>query len=348
MGAPKRWGARRGGGPEGLGRPKISRFFSLSRRKFHSFFSLWGVFSWAMAHPKCGFLLVLFCVSPGGRQATPSTNRHQQAPTSNTKQQQATTSNNKQQRATTSNNEQQRATPSSIKQHSTGTNRHQQAPTGTNRHQQAPTGTNRHQQAPTGTNRHQQATTGNNRQQQATTGNNRQQQATTGNNRQQTTNKHNNNTRNFDQNTKTLKLAKCGFGQAVWRNPGMTCVSPSSQQPPGTGAAKIRKTPRLPARMENYLRQMPKTTFRKSLHLAGTPGRDQHRSPPRAATEPAREPGEEHQQGREDHREQRQERPAGRTRRNLNKGENPSTSRRAAGREPRRRRSPILPSAQEE
>ena len=34
-------GARRGGAPKGWG-PKISRFFSLSHRKFHTFFSLWG------------------------------------------------------------------------------------------------------------------------------------------------------------------------------------------------------------------------------------------------------------------------------------------------------------------
>ena len=49
------------------------------------------------------------------------------------------------------------------------------------------------------------------------------------------------------------------------------CVSPSPLHSPGSGAAKIRKTPRLPARMGNYLRQMSKTTCRKSLHLAGTP-----------------------------------------------------------------------------
>ena len=49
------------------------------------------------------------------------------------------------------------------------------------------------------------------------------------------------------------------------------CVSPSSQQPPGSGAAKIRKTTRLPTRMENYKQQVSKTTCRKSLHLAGTP-----------------------------------------------------------------------------
>ena len=49
------------------------------------------------------------------------------------------------------------------------------------------------------------------------------------------------------------------------------CVSPSPWHSPGSGAAKIRKTPRLPARMGNYLRQMSKTTCRKSLHLAGTP-----------------------------------------------------------------------------
>ena len=41
---PRKGGARRVGGPNGGG-PKISRFFSLSHRKFHSFFSLWGVFS---------------------------------------------------------------------------------------------------------------------------------------------------------------------------------------------------------------------------------------------------------------------------------------------------------------
>ena len=43
------------------------------------------------------------------------------------------------------------------------------------------------------------------------------------------------------------------------------CVSLSSPQPPGSGAAKIRHT-----WMENYLRQMPETTCHKSLHLAGT------------------------------------------------------------------------------
>ena len=131
-----------------------------------------------------------------------------------------------------------------------GNNRQQQAPTGTNRHQQAPTGTNRHQQAPTGTNRQQQATTGNNRQQQATTRNNRQQQGTTGNNKEQqattrnnrqqqgttgnnkeqqattrnnnnkeqATSNNNNNTRKFGQNTKTLKLAKCGLAKCGHEN----------------------------------------------------------------------------------------------------------------------------------
>ena len=49
------------------------------------------------------------------------------------------------------------------------------------------------------------------------------------------------------------------------------CVSPSSQQSPGSGAANARKTPKLPARMENNLPQMPNTKCRKSLHLAGTP-----------------------------------------------------------------------------
>ena len=64
-------------------------------------------------------------------------------------------------------------------------------------------------------------------------------------------------------------------------------------------------------------------------------GRDQHRSPPRAATEPAREPGEEHQQGREDHKQKRQQRPAGRTRRNPNKGRTgpPAEEQRAENRE---------------
>ena len=49
------------------------------------------------------------------------------------------------------------------------------------------------------------------------------------------------------------------------------CVSPSSQQPPGSGAAKLRKNSGATRQVENYLPQMPKTTLRKSLHLAGTP-----------------------------------------------------------------------------
>ena len=54
-------GARRVGGQN------FALFFS--RRKFNSFFSLWRVSSRfkAMAHPKCGFRLVSFCVSPGCR-----------------------------------------------------------------------------------------------------------------------------------------------------------------------------------------------------------------------------------------------------------------------------------------
>ena len=43
------------------------------------------------------------------------------------------------------------------------------------------------------------------------------------------------------------------------------CVSPYSQQPPGSGAANARKTPRPPGRMENNLQQTSKITFRKSL-----------------------------------------------------------------------------------
>ena len=49
------------------------------------------------------------------------------------------------------------------------------------------------------------------------------------------------------------------------------CVSPSSQQPPGSGAAKLRKNSEATRQVENHLLQMPKTTLRKSLHLAGTP-----------------------------------------------------------------------------
>ena len=48
-------------------------------------------------------------------------------------------------------------------------------------------------------------------------------------------------------------------------------VSPSPQQPPGSGAAKFRKTPRLPARWKTTCRRCLKTTLRKSLHQAGTP-----------------------------------------------------------------------------
>ena len=36
------------------------------------------------------------------------------------------------------------------------------------------------------------------------------------------------------------------------------CVSPSSQQPPGSGAAKLRKTPRQPARWKTTCRKCPK------------------------------------------------------------------------------------------
>ena len=48
---PRRVGVRRGGGPEGWGpeafcAQKISRFFSLSRRKIRSFLPSLGVFSW--------------------------------------------------------------------------------------------------------------------------------------------------------------------------------------------------------------------------------------------------------------------------------------------------------------
>ena len=44
-GGAQKGGAAKGGAPKG-GAPKILRFFfSLSRRKFHSFFSLWGVLS---------------------------------------------------------------------------------------------------------------------------------------------------------------------------------------------------------------------------------------------------------------------------------------------------------------
>ena len=39
---PRKSGTRRGGGPEAWGGPKISRFFSLSCRKFHFLLSLWG------------------------------------------------------------------------------------------------------------------------------------------------------------------------------------------------------------------------------------------------------------------------------------------------------------------
>ena len=65
-------------------------------------------------------------------------------------------------------------------------------------------------------------------------------------------------------------------GERATKDPGAPLlsavfVSSSPWQPPGSGAAKIRKTPRLPARMENYLQQMPKTICHKSLHLAGTP-----------------------------------------------------------------------------
>ena len=48
-------------------------------------------------------------------------------------------------------------------------------------------------------------------------------------------------------------------------------VSPSPQQPPGSGAAKFRKTPRLPARWKTTCRKCLKTTHGKTLHLAGTP-----------------------------------------------------------------------------
>ena len=53
---------------------------------------------------------------------------------------------------------------------------------------------------------------------------------------------------------------------------GAVCVSPSHRQPPGSGAAKGNKrNSRTACQGENYLRQMLKTTCRKSLHLAGTP-----------------------------------------------------------------------------
>ena len=95
-------GARRGGGPEGWGPgPKFRAFFVSPARNF-ILSSLSGGSSrgivaavQGMPHPKCGFLLVSFCVNTGGRQAPTGTNRHQQAPTSTNKHQQAKSGNNK-------------------------------------------------------------------------------------------------------------------------------------------------------------------------------------------------------------------------------------------------------------
>ena len=74
---PERAGARKGGGAKGGepkgGEPKSSRFFSLLRPKFHSFFTLWGLLVelWpgfeAVGHPNSA-LLGSFCASPGGLQ----------------------------------------------------------------------------------------------------------------------------------------------------------------------------------------------------------------------------------------------------------------------------------------
>ena len=44
-GGPEGWGPE-GVGAEGWGAQNFAFFFSLSHRKFHSFFPLWGVFSW--------------------------------------------------------------------------------------------------------------------------------------------------------------------------------------------------------------------------------------------------------------------------------------------------------------
>ena len=78
------------------------------------------------------------------------------------------------------------------------------------------------------------------------------------------------------------------------------CVSPSPQQPPGSGAAKFRKNSEATRQVENYLPQMSKTTFGKFLHLADTPQlgkaakrpeeRRHWRNPPRRGRTQARSP----------------------------------------------------------
>ena len=78
------------------------------------------------------------------------------------------------------------------------------------------------------------------------------------------------------------------------------CVSPSPQQPPGSGAAKNNKNSEATRQDGKLLAANVKTTCRKSLHLAGTPQlgkaakrpeeRRQWRNPPRRGRTQARSP----------------------------------------------------------
>ena len=79
-----------------------------------------------------------------------------------------------------------------------------------------------------------------------------------------------------NQHTTCLSFHRLSEGRRPAEDPGApplsaVCVSPSSQQPPGSGAAKTGKTPRLPTRLRKLHAANVKITCRKSLHLAGTP-----------------------------------------------------------------------------
>ena len=209
---PEGWGARRVEGP------KFRAFFALSHRKFHSLFSLWGFSRGILvvfeapgrSNVRVWSSLVVMCEPrrPGlvGPPGFHTTARELQTRTFER--------------------------PGASKHHQNSTRRHQREkkrtkfPAGESKNkseilggpgegpsggggpggedQNTPTTYTHKQQPPTGTNRQQPGTTT------TTTKNNNNQEQTTTKTMTTTTT-----TRNFGQNTKTPKLAKCGFGQ-MW------------------------------------------------------------------------------------------------------------------------------------